>query len=198
MLAAGRCGPQDPGVLLPAAQAIRRCRSRWKAGRIPRFWPPCCGARPIWRSCPTFRPPLGFCRQRILWQEVVAIVAESHPLAAPDTVAPEELADQARVARPRGLSMQKAVDRAFARAGAGARPPAGRRYPRCGLRGGQPGDWRGFHVRADAVRRLAVAGRGPGAEDVVFALADDHDPLADMSFLAAADHAGALDRCAVA
>jgi len=35
------------------------------------------------------------------------------------------------------------------------------------------------------VRRLAVRGIGGGSEEVVFALSDDRNPLADIFFLAA-------------
>lgn len=146
---------------------------------------------------PDIPPDPRFRRQPVLRQEVVAIVADGHPLARQDGVGLAELAGHALVFRSRGSSTQKVVDRAFARAGLAPEPrlTADTRdavYEAVSLGIGVGFMWRWGTHRADAVRRLAVAGMGQGSEEVVFALAEDRNPLADMLFLAAADHARTL------
>lgn len=45
--------------------------------------------------------------------------------------------------------------------------------------------WRHGSVRSDMVRRIRVPEFGPGAEECVFALSDERNPVVDLFFLAA-------------
>lgn len=136
-------------------------------------------------------PPDGrFRRQPVLAQEVVAIVAEGHPLAAESDVSLDQLAGHALIFRGRGSSTQRVVDRAFARAGLHPEPRliADTRdavYEAVSLGIGIGFMWRLGTHRSDAVRRLMVRDIGQGSEEVVFALSEDRNPLADIFFLAA-------------
>lgn len=131
-----------------------------------------------------------FRRLPILQQNVVAIVSETHPLAAATEVQLCDLAQQALIFRSRGSSTQKVIDRAFARAGLAPRPRliADTRdavYEAVSLGIGVGFMWRLGTHRADAVRRLQVPNIGSGSEEIVFALAEERNPLTDMFFLAA-------------
>src|SRR5690606_27865668 len=131
-----------------------------------------------------------FRRLPILQQNVVAIVSETHPLAAATEVQLRDLAQQALIFRSRGSSTQKVIDRAFARAGLAPRPRliADTRdavYEAVSLGIGVGFMWRLGTHRADAVRRLQVPNIGSGSEEIVFALAEERNPLTDMFFLAA-------------
>lgn len=146
---------------------------------------------------PDIPPDSRFRRRPVLAQEVVAIVAEGHPLAGQSDVSLEQLAGHALIFRSRGSSTQRVVDRAFARAGLHPEPRlvADTRdavYEAVSLGIGVGFMWRLGTHRTDAVRRLMVNGIGQGSDEVVFALSEDRNPLADIFFLAAHSWAQSL------
>jgi LysR family transcriptional regulator, low CO2-responsive transcriptional regulator len=139
---------------------------------------------------PDIPPDPRFRRSVVLRQEVVAIVPPGHPFSKHDTVSLEDLAAQPLIFRSRGSSTQRVVDRAFARLGFKAEPRliADTRdavYEAVSLGIGIGFMWRNGTHRTDAVRRLPIEGIGAGAEEVVFALADERNEMVDLFFLAA-------------
>ncbi|MDO5603681.1 MAG: LysR family transcriptional regulator [Paracoccus sp. (in: a-proteobacteria)] len=147
---------------------------------------------------PDIPPDRRFRRQPIQHQQVVAIMAENHPLAGRRELSLHQLSQEALIFRSRGSSTQKVVDRAFARAGLTPQPRviADTRdavYEAVSLGIGVGFMWhRGTH-RFDSVQRVPVAGMGAGSEEVVFALAEDRHKLTDMFFLAAREYASSPD-----
>ncbi|MFA5580545.1 MAG: LysR family transcriptional regulator [Paracoccaceae bacterium] len=139
---------------------------------------------------PDIPPDPRFRRQTVLYQDVVMIVAESHPLADRDRVSLEDLMAHALIFRSRGSSTQRALDRAFARAGLAPVPRlvADTRdavYEAVSLGIGAGFMWSQGTHRQEQVRRIPLAAEGLAAQEVVFALANERNPLADLVFLAA-------------
>lgn len=144
---------------------------------------------------PDIPPDSRFRRSVVLRQEVAAIVASNHPFAARETVSLAALVTQPLIFRSRGSSTQKVVDHAFNRAGFSPEPRliADTRdavYEAVSLGIGIGFMWRHGTRRSDAVKRLAIAEVGPGAEEVVFALSNERNHLTELFFLAAADFGG--------
>lgn len=141
---------------------------------------------------PDIPPDPRFRRQPVLDHEVVSIVAESHPLATRTCIPLAELMDHALIFRSRGSSTQRLLDRAFARAGLSPTPRlvADTRdavFEAVSLGIGVGFMWRRGTHRYERVCRIPLEADGLAAQEVVFALAHEHNPLADLVFLAAGD-----------
>lgn len=144
---------------------------------------------------PDIPPDPRFRRQTVLHQDVVMIVAETHPLADRARVSLAELMGHALIFRSRGSSTQRALDRAFARAGLAPVPRlvADTRdavYEAVSLGIGAGFMWSQGTHRREQVRRIPLAAEGLAAQEVVFALANERNPLADLVFLAAQSDGG--------
>ena len=139
---------------------------------------------------PDIPPDPRFRRRPVLTQEVVAIVAADGPLAKLQRVSLADLSGLPLVFRSRGSSTQKAVDRAFRRAGLSPEPRlvADTRdavYEAVALGIGVGFMWRHGTFRNDTVRRLHVPEMQGEVEEVAFALADERNEMVDFFFAAA-------------
>lgn len=146
---------------------------------------------------PDVPPDPRFRRIPVGEQQVVAIVADQLPLARRDTISIEELATEPLIFRSHGSSTQKIVDRAFARAGLSPLPrlTADSRdsvYEAVSLGLGVGFMWRLGTHRIGQVRRLSVHGLGQGATEVIFALSEDKNEMANRLFIAAQVYANRL------
>jgi DNA-binding transcriptional LysR family regulator len=131
-----------------------------------------------------------FRRAPLLRQEVVAIAAPGHPLAAAEVLSLDQLARHPMVFRSRGSSTQRVVDRAFRRAGLSPEPVliADTRdavYEAVAVGIGVGFMWRHGTFRSDLVRRIAVPEFRSDSEETVFALADERNAVVDLFFHAA-------------
>lgn len=134
-----------------------------------------------------------FRRAPLLSQDVVAIIAASNPLAEAKALTLDQLADQPLIFRTRGSSTQKVVDRAFRQAGLYPLPrlTADTRdavYEAVAVGIGIGFMWRHGTHRSDTVARVTVSGMSARFDEVVFALAEERNPLVDLFFNAAADY----------
>ena len=131
-----------------------------------------------------------FRRFSVLEQVVVAIVGPDSPYASREEARLAELAQEPLIFRSRGSSTQKVVDRAFRQANLQPEPrlTADTRdavYEAVAVGLGVGFMWRHGTGRADLVHRIALPDLGSTAEEVVFALADERNPLVDQFFVAA-------------
>ena len=123
----------------------------------------------------------------LLRQEVVAIVAADRQQLVGETTTLAELAERPLIFRSRGASTQRVVDRTFRRAGLAPAPvltvdSRDTVYEAVAIGVGIGFMWRYGTHRADAVRRIRVPELQPGAEEVVFALDDERNPVVDLVF----------------
>jgi len=128
-----------------------------------------------------------FRRAAVLAQEVVAVVIASSPLAQEQSLDLDRLMREPLIFRSRGSSTQKAVDRAFRAAGLAPEPrlTADSRdavYEAVAMGIGVGFIWRFGTSRNDTVRRIAVNGMPAPTQEIVFALADENNPLIDIFF----------------
>lgn len=135
-----------------------------------------------------------FRRARLCSQQIVAIVAPEDRLARQGRATLAELAVRPLVFRAAGSSTQRRVDRAFRDAGFGPEPVlvADTRdavYEAVSAGIGVGFMWCWGTGRTDHVNRIPVSGLEASAEEVVFALADERDPLIDRVLQSAEDYA---------
>lgn len=136
---------------------------------------------------PDVPPDPRFRRATLLRQEVVAIAASDRFDPRTETMSLDELSRRPLIFRSRGSSTQRVVDRAFRRAGLDPAPvlTADSRdtvYEAVAIGIGIGFMWRHGTYRTDTVRRIAVPELEPGAEEVVFALSDERNPVVDLVF----------------
>lgn len=136
---------------------------------------------------PDLPPDPRFRRAPVLSQEVVAIVSPDSPMAEHSEVTLEHLASVPLVFRSPGSSTQKIVDRGFRQSGFRPEPrlTADTRdavYEAVALGIGVGFMWRFGTYRSDAVRRIRVPEFASTVDEVVFALADERNALADLFF----------------
>lgn len=133
-----------------------------------------------------------FRRVPILSQEVVAIVSADFQEPKEGFFSLSHLMQSPLIFRTRGSSTQKVVDRAFRQAGLEPTPRlvADTRdavYEAVALGIGVGFMWRFGTFRADSVRRIAVPDMAAPVDEVIFALASEHNDLLDMFLHAAAE-----------
>jgi LysR family transcriptional regulator, low CO2-responsive transcriptional regulator len=133
-----------------------------------------------------------FLRVPILSQEVVAIVSPDFPEPPGGVFALDHLMQSPLIFRPRGSSTQKVVDRVFRQAGLEPTPRlvADTRdavYEAVALGIGVGFMWRSGSFRTDSVRKIPVPSMATPVDEVVFALASEHNDLLDMFLHAATE-----------
>jgi DNA-binding transcriptional LysR family regulator len=133
-----------------------------------------------------------FLRVPILSQEVVAIVSPDFPEPPGGVFALDHLMQTPLIFRPRGSSTQKVVDRVFRQAGLEPTPRlvADTRdavYEAVALGIGVGFMWRSGSFRTDSVRKIPVPSMAAPVDEVVFALASEHNDLLDMFLHAATE-----------
>lgn len=133
-----------------------------------------------------------FLRVPILSQEVVAIVSPNFPEPPGGVFALDHLMQSPLIFRPRGSSTQKVVDRVFRQAGLEPTPRlvADTRdavYEAVALGIGVGFMWRSGSFRTDSVRKIPVPSMATPVDEVVFALASEHNDLLDMFLHAATE-----------
>lgn len=139
---------------------------------------------------PDLPPDARFRRAPVLTQEVVAIVAAQHPLAARSGVSLTSLIKEPLIFRAAGSSTQKVVDRALRLSNLSVQPRVvvdtrDGVYEAVASGIGVGFMWRHGTHRTDAVRRLEVKELRSPVEEVVFALSDERRQLVEMFFHAA-------------
>lgn len=139
---------------------------------------------------PDIPPDPRFRLTPVVEQEVVALLSCDHPMAGKSSLSLEDLHELPLIFRSRGSSTQRALDRAFARAGFTPHPrlTADTReavFEAVILGLGIGFMWRHGTHRASEVSRVPVDLPGLRSQEVIFALASERNPLVDMMFLAA-------------
>lgn len=129
-------------------------------------------------------------RMPLVAQDVVALVNETHPLADEAQLDLADLARQDLIFRARGSSTQRIVDRAFAAAGLAPEPrlivtPREAVYEAVKLNLGIGFIWRHSTTREEGVVRIPIRAEKQARQEMLFALADDSNPLITMMFHAA-------------
>lgn len=126
---------------------------------------------------PDVPPDPRFRRERLVGNEVLAIVPLTHPMAARAQVGAAELAREKLIFRTRGSSTQRAVERMFRRAG-GVPDPFLTLDTRDGVyeavaQGMGIGFiWKNGTGRTDSVHRVRIAEMSTASEEIAFSLAD--------------------------
>lgn len=129
-------------------------------------------------------------RMPLVTQDVVALVNETHPLAGEGQLDLALLAQQDLIFRARGSSTQRIVDRAFATVGLAPLPrlivaPREAVYEAVKLNLGIGFIWRYSTTRDEGVVRIPLRTDKQGRQEMLFAMADDTNPLITMMFHAA-------------
>lgn len=134
-----------------------------------------------------------FRSERLVTQQVVAVLHAEHPLSGRTQLTCAELARQPLIFRARGSSTQRVVDRAFAEAGLSPKPllvldAREAAYEAVANNIGIGFIWRHGTGRHDAVRRVAVAEMSAAHDEVAFALSGEQSVVIDAFLATCADY----------